>query len=104
MKNILAVITISLISTSTLAQSSNWFEAGKPVLCGPIKEFIGSLTQDFKEYPVFIGKDGKEESRYSLFVNQETGTWTIIQFGREIACLLGVGAESKLIVNGKPTL
>ena len=30
-------------------------------------------------------------SRYSLFVNEETKSWTLIQFDDKIACVLGTG-------------
>jgi hypothetical protein len=42
-------------------------------------------------------------SRYSLFVNEETKSWTLIQFDEKIACVLGVGEASTRIFNG-PTI
>jgi len=39
-------------------------------------------------------------SKYSLFVNDDTKTWTLIQFDDTIACVLGTGGFSTYIFNG----
>ena len=68
----------------------------KPVICDKTENVIGSLINgQYKEKPQWIGVDDK--SRYSLFVNEKTRTWTFIQFNENIACILGVGDSSKLI-------
>lgn len=62
----------------------------KPVVCINTKSMIEILSKgEFKEKPVWIGKD--ESSNYSVFANEKTKTWTIIQFNKEIACVLGTG-------------
>ncbi len=73
------------------------FQSQKPVICDDIKKIIGSLNQNFKEKPVWVAKDENDETRYSLFVNQKTGSWTLIQFTSTVACILGVGEDSKFM-------
>lgn len=103
MKHLLTLVFALHIGIAN-AQSTAWVEVEKSVICGPLKDFITGLSKDFKEYPVFLGADGKDDSKYSLFVNKDTGSWTIIQFNKTIACLLGTGSKGQLISIDKPTL
>jgi hypothetical protein len=74
----------------------------KPVTCTETKMLLQGLTSsDYKETPLWLGiEPGAEVSKYSVFVNQQTKTWTIIQFNDKIACVLGTGTESTQIFNG----
>jgi hypothetical protein len=38
--------------------------------------------------------------KYSLFVNEQSKSWTLIQFDEKIACVLGTGEASTQIFNG----
>lgn len=71
----------------------------KPVPCEKTETVInGLLNNDYKEQPIWIGVDDK--SKYSIFANEKTGSWTIIQFNDKIACILGAGEGSKIIPTG----
>jgi len=50
--------------------------------------------------PIWWGIEPATVSRYSLFVNEQTKTWTLIQFDENMACILGVGNASTRIFNG----
>ena len=61
----------------------------------------GLAGSDYKEKPIWWGiEPGATLSRYSLFVNDETKSWTLIQFDDKIACVLGTGEASTRIFNG----
>lgn len=71
----------------------------KPVICEKTEIVIESLLKgEYKEQPVWVGAD--ESSKYSLFVNNRTTTWTMIQFNQQIACIIGVGTKAKMIFSG----
>jgi hypothetical protein len=74
----------------------------KPVNCTDTKILLQGLTSsDYKETPLWLGiGDKAEASKYSVFVNQQTKTWTIIQFNDKIGCVLGTGTNSTQIFNG----
>jgi hypothetical protein len=74
----------------------------KPVTCTETKMLLQGLTSsDYKETPAWLGiEPGAEVSKYSVFVNPQTKTWTIIQFNDKIACVLGTGTDSTQIFNG----
>ena len=74
----------------------------KPVTCVDTKMLLQGLSNsDYKEKPIWSGTQSDATlSQYSVFVNQQTRTWTIIQFNDTIACVLGTGTESTRIFNG----
>ena len=87
------------ISSAALAQS---IVIQKPVTCTETKMLLQGLTSsDYKETPLWLGiEPGAEVPKYSVFVNPQTKTWTIIQFNDKIACVLGTGTDSTQIFNG----
>jgi hypothetical protein len=95
MKHILAAFLFCSISTIANANDESFFQTNKPVLCGDTATVFKSLDKNFQEYPAWVGKDGANESRYSLFVNKKTGSWTLIQFTKDLACVIGLGDESR---------
>ena len=74
------------------------FQTNKPVICDSTKTVVNFLKDSFNENPVWVAKDQSDKSRYVLFVNSKTGSWTMIQMTPEIACVIGVGVESKMIL------
>lgn len=74
----------------------------KPVVCDKTEKVIETLQGgQYKENPSWIGFDDK--SKYALFVNEKTKTWTMIQFNENIACVIGLGEGSKTIFTGPKT-
>ena len=74
----------------------------KPIECADTATLLRGLSgSDYKERPIWWGiEPGATVSRYSLFVNEETKSWTLIQFDEKIACVLGTGENSTRIFNG----
>ena len=74
----------------------------KPVDCVNTETlFQGLIGSDYKEKPIWLGiEPGATLSKYSLFVNEQTKTWTLIQFDAKMACVLGTGEASTQIFTG----
>jgi hypothetical protein len=74
----------------------------KPIECADTATLLRGLSgSDYKEKPIWFGiEPGVNVSQYSLFVNEETKAWTLIQFDEKIACVLGTGENSTRIFNG----
>ena len=74
----------------------------KPVECADTQTlFRGLIGSDYKEKPIWLGVDPVSTlSKYSLFVNEQTKSWTLIQFDEKIACVLGTGESSTRIFTG----
>lgn len=98
MKYILFFLT-SLLCLTVVAQPVT---TKKEVQCDKTELMLSVLKgKDFQEVPIWLGNGDSKAPNYSLFVNAETKTWTIIQFNNELSCILGSG-ESYTIFNRKP--
>jgi hypothetical protein len=92
---ILLVLIVGLVAAQTVSVQ-------KPLICADTKELMNSLVgEDYKEKPIWMGVEKDSAlARYSLFVNEETKTWTLIQFDKKTACVLGTGEASTQMFNG----
>jgi hypothetical protein len=98
MKKLLALLV--LIPLLTSAQSAGPTAVEKTLICDKTQNVLDVIINGrFKETPIWGGED--ETSRYGLLVNRETGTWTIIQFNKDAACVLGTGEGSRSMTPGK---
>lgn len=99
MKKLLAILAIIPLLTS--AQSSSGpITLEKTVVCDKTQNVLDVIINGrYQENPMWGGVD--DNSRYSLLVNRETGTWTLIQFTKETACILGTGEGSRSMAPGK---
>jgi len=85
----------------TMAHAQNNLPPGfvattKPILCGPIDVMFKTLASDeINEQPIWLGQDDNR-SNYALFVNSRSSGFTLVQFGEEMACILGLGPKSNL--------
>lgn len=87
-----------LLCLALPAQASEWFDSDKPVTCGPFREIVQTLTlEQYKESPIWIGQSSADRTQFSLFVNSNTGTWTLVQYGQITGCIIGVGKNHRMI-------
>jgi hypothetical protein len=88
-----------LISTIAHAQNNlppGFVNTTKPILCGPVNTVFKTLSsKEIDEKPIWIGQD-ENKSNYALFINTKSTGFTIVQFGDEMACLLGLGPVSEV--------
>jgi hypothetical protein len=68
----------------------------KKVMCNWTKPLLENLSKKHQEEPVWLG-NGEQGDTYSLFVNPNTGDWTLVQFNNEIACVIGAGTRSQTL-------
>lgn len=71
MKALLAFASLCLASEAYAQQAIT------PMGCGPAEQVIAGLKADFGETPTFGGVDAKGV-RVILFLNAETGSWTLV--------------------------
>lgn len=100
-KNLFAVsILLPILGIAQENQSFGTFN--KQVACAPIQVIFKALADpDIKEQPFWIGKDESEKSDYVIFVNDKTKAFTIVQIGKEVGCIIGVGYKSYLVDDKK---
>lgn len=83
------------------------FQTEKTIVCDDVdKMFRYFQNPPYSETPMWTGRDIKEDHvQYTLLVNHQTGTWTMVAFNDHIGCVLGAGTNPVLISNnlGNPT-
>lgn len=85
--------------TSFVAHAQKEIIVEKPVFCSSLKIVIETITGTYQEEPFWRGAD--EKSKFLMTVNPKSGSWTMIQYNDQIACVLGVGNNSKVLLLGK---
>ena len=94
MRTLLMAFLFGLTSSIVNAQS---VEVKKTVVCDDTQAVIKSLMEQYKEKPVWTARNPLEDARYALFINNEKGTWTLLQMNAEVACIIGIGSESNFL-------
>ncbi len=93
-KIFLLIMTFSI--TSVLAEPRT---INKPIVCEETRIVLSTLlSSEYEEFPIWMGSG--ENSRYSLFANEKTKSWTLLQYDEKIACILGVGTHYRIVYNG----
>lgn len=84
---------LCLIYSISYAQLS---EYERKFTCGKTKFVLEALTKNAKEKPIWSGKDPETETDTVVMVNPKTLTWTVVQYDREMACVLHSGEGFKI--------
>lgn len=97
MRNLLVAMVVYFFTIPSFSQS---FDAHKPVVCDSTKAVIKFLSERYGEKPAWIAKSGDDDTFFTLFLNQKTGSWTLLQYTKETACVLGTGDSSAFPSSG----
>ncbi len=90
------IFIMVFVITSVLAEPRT---INKPIVCEETSVVLSTLfSGEYQEFPIWIGIG--ENTRYSLFANEKTKSWTLIQYDEKIACVLGVGSHYRMVFNG----
>ena len=84
---------LCLIYSVSYAQLS---EYERKFTCGKTKFVLEALTKVAKEKPIWSGKDQETETNTVVMINTETLTWTVVQYDKNMACVLSNGEGFKI--------
>ena len=79
------------ISTTVSAQTIQLFELTRQMRCAAVDTLIAHLMEAYGEKVVWVGKDRNNGTYVSLYKNEATGTWTMIQYDTRTGCVLSAG-------------
>ena len=85
-----------LFCSSSVANAQ--FQYDYPIFCDNTRNLIESIMTEYKEKISWTGNHINDQSKYSLWVNERTGSWTLLKMNSEVACILGVVEDSQLFV------
>lgn len=72
-------------------------EGKKTVVCAPVHDVLEFLSSEFEEQEQWRGLGS--DSVTSLWHNPDTGSWTVVEFDQNMACLLATGTRSQTVQN-----
>jgi len=87
------ILLTLLVLASTLAAAEPRM-ASKKVLCDSTQAIFKTVVEDFEETPQWRGQGTQQATTVVLTVNRATGTWTLIEYREEWACVIAVGEGS----------
>lgn len=93
MLKVLPVLVVTLCAPPVAAQSN----------CGPRAYIVEQLQTKYEEYVFFLGLGATGTNITEMFLNSETGTWTVIVTGPSgVSCLTASGQDGQQIpINSK---
>jgi hypothetical protein len=100
MKTIATAMILACLPSTAMAQAKI---LQKPVLCAPIKGIIAELAKEFGETPVLIAPQEHGKSSMAFFANTEKNTWTLVEMDQKNGCIIGSGADYRMIKPGRDT-
>jgi len=80
-----------VVSPMLNAQPTRLFELTRTMRCSDVQELINDLTENYGEKMIWTGKDTSTATYISIYKNEKTGSWTLIQYDSKVGCVLGAG-------------
>lgn len=96
----IGILFTGLLVSNALAQqeTNDSITINRDFTCYATDKLISELRNTHKESLFVFGKTNDQaETTTSLWVNPTTKTWTIIATKGEISCVIGTGADLKLV-------
>jgi hypothetical protein len=68
----------------------------KKIVCVSFKKAISDLKEKYGEEPIVMGTvTNMEDVKMAVFVNPETGSFTVLEFDDAAACVVSVGKDAR---------
>ncbi len=92
------LLIAALLLMSGLA-SARQFQFEKTIICDDTRTVFEYFQNGkYQEKPVWTARDVVEPAvRHVMMLNKQTGTWTLIQFDEQYACVLAAGEDYQLM-------
>jgi len=75
---------------SSIAHAQQIIDLQKPLKCSDAQVVMNYFVDTHKETPVWVGKS-VHDTHITLLMNPATRSWTMIEYGDKIACVLSAG-------------
>jgi hypothetical protein len=66
----------------------------KPIVCDTLENVTKRLNESYGEVPIAVLDSDK--TKIAVLVNFKSTSWTVIEFNKELSCILGVGTGFNL--------
>lgn len=90
MRNTAMAFLFCLISP--IANAQEIIDLTKSIKCSDAQTVMNYFLSTHNEIPVWVGRT-VHNTHMTLLANQETRSWTMIEYDSKLACVLGAGEE-----------
>lgn len=87
-----AAMALLLCLISSIAHAQPIIDLNKAMKCSDPQKVMKYFRDTHKETPVWVGNT-VHNSYITLLTNPRTGSWTMIEYDNEMACVLGAGED-----------
>lgn len=88
------VLCLPLTLQAQEQEKDSAFTYDYKVYCDDTVKLMKSITETYKEELTWTGSHDTDGSFYSLWSNQQNGSWTLLKMTPSISCILGTGVGS----------
>lgn len=89
---ILALLIFPLAQAKNKKRTQDHIVVPTKIHCFKINTLLNELKTKYEEEPIFIGRSDLDKDAVTLmFVNQHTGSYTVVGAGKDIGCVLDTG-------------
>lgn len=93
----LLITIFFFFSSLSIAGDMEIFKLNKPMQCSKRELLIDYITNEYNEKLVLLLQEASTYTHIALYRNDETGTWSLIQYDGVTGCFLGFGTVEKTI-------
>lgn len=89
-------LILACLCLTTSVSFAQLAEYERKLTCGKTKFVLEALTKVAKEKIIWSGDSKYTETQTVVMINTETLTWTVVQYDKNMACVLNNGEGFKI--------
>ena len=89
-------LILAFLCLTTSISYAQLAEYERKLTCGKTKFVLEALTKVAKEKIIWAGDSKYTETQTVVMINTETLTWTVVQYDKNMACVLNNGEGFKI--------
>lgn len=89
-------LILACLCLTTSVSFAQLAEYERKLTCGKTKFVLEALTKVAKEKIIWVGDSKYTETQTVVMINTETLTWTVVQYDKNMACVLNNGEGFKI--------
>jgi DNA/RNA endonuclease YhcR with UshA esterase domain len=96
MKKLLVVFLLGISLLVYAQKVEKPVVASKKIICVSVKKAMADLKEKYGEEPIVMGNvTNIEDAKMAVFINPDTGSFTVIEFDDAAACIISVGKDAR---------
>jgi hypothetical protein len=89
-------LILAFLCLTTSISYAQLAEYERKLTCGKTKFVLDALTKIARERVIWVGDSNYSDTKTVVMINTETLTWTMVQYDKDMACVLNNGEGFKI--------